>query len=83
MRMPVRSVKELVCFHGPQQASLGVVDANCRVHGMGNLYVAGSSTFPTGATQTRHLPSWPWRGCASRDTSRRDFLSEQHRRWRE
>jgi len=26
----------------------GVVDAECRVHGMNNLFVAGSSTFPTG-----------------------------------
>jgi choline dehydrogenase-like flavoprotein len=26
----------------------GVVDADCRVHGMKNLYVAGSSVFPTG-----------------------------------
>ncbi|WP_017300147.1 GMC oxidoreductase [Nodosilinea nodulosa] len=26
----------------------GVVDANCRVHGLSNLYVAGSSVFPTG-----------------------------------
>lgn len=25
-----------------------VVDADCRVHGMDNLYVAGSSVFPTG-----------------------------------
>jgi choline dehydrogenase-like flavoprotein len=25
----------------------GVVDANCRVHGMANLSVAGSSVFPT------------------------------------
>jgi len=25
----------------------GVVDANCRVHGINNLYVAGSSVFPT------------------------------------
>jgi choline dehydrogenase-like flavoprotein len=25
----------------------GVVDANCRVHGMRNLYVAGGSVFPT------------------------------------
>lgn len=25
----------------------GVVDANCRVHGVGNLYVAGSAVFPT------------------------------------
>jgi choline dehydrogenase-like flavoprotein len=26
----------------------GVVDAQCQVHGVGNLYVAGSSTFPAG-----------------------------------
>lgn len=26
---------------------LGVVDATCRVHGMSNLYIAGSSVFPT------------------------------------
>jgi choline dehydrogenase-like flavoprotein len=26
----------------------GVVDADCRVHGLGNLYIAGSSVFPTG-----------------------------------
>ncbi len=26
----------------------GVVDANCCVHGINNLFVAGSSTFPTG-----------------------------------
>jgi choline dehydrogenase-like flavoprotein len=26
----------------------GVVDADCRVHGIGNLFVAGSSVFPTG-----------------------------------
>jgi choline dehydrogenase-like flavoprotein len=25
----------------------GVVDATCRVHGVENLYVAGSSVFPT------------------------------------
>ena len=27
--------------------SQGVVDADCRVHGIANLYVAGSSVFPT------------------------------------
>jgi len=26
----------------------GVVDAECRVHGINNLFIAGSSTFPTG-----------------------------------
>lgn len=26
----------------------GVVDADCRIHGLANLYVAGSSVFPTG-----------------------------------
>ena len=26
----------------------GVVDADCRVHGVDNLYIAGSSVFPTG-----------------------------------
>lgn len=25
----------------------GVIDANCRVHGIANLYIAGSSVFPT------------------------------------
>lgn len=28
----------------------GVVDADCRVHGIDNLYVAGSSVFPTGGS---------------------------------
>lgn len=28
-------------------AAEGVVDADCRVHGMANLYIAGSSVFPT------------------------------------
>ncbi len=35
-----------------QNASRGVVDADCRVHGLKNLYVAGSSVFPTGG----HVP---------------------------
>ena len=26
----------------------GVVDADCRVHGLTNLYIGGSSVFPTG-----------------------------------
>jgi choline dehydrogenase-like flavoprotein len=26
----------------------GVVDKNCRVHGVDNLFIAGSSVFPTG-----------------------------------
>jgi len=28
----------------------GVVDANCKIHGLPNLYIAGSSVFPTGGT---------------------------------
>ena len=28
-------------------AATGVVDANCRVFGVNNLYVAGSAVFPT------------------------------------
>jgi choline dehydrogenase-like flavoprotein len=28
----------------------GVVDADCRVHDVANLFVAGSSVFPTGGT---------------------------------
>jgi choline dehydrogenase-like flavoprotein len=37
----------------------GVVDRHCRVHGMSNLFVAGSSVFPTpgGATPTLMLVS--------------------------
>ena len=27
--------------------AVGVVDQNCRVHGVSNLFVAGSSVFPT------------------------------------
>lgn len=28
---------------------LGVVDANARVHGVDNLFIAGASVFPTGS----------------------------------
>ena len=28
----------------------GVVDADCRIHGVSNLFIAGSSVFPTGGT---------------------------------
>jgi choline dehydrogenase-like flavoprotein len=28
----------------------GVIDADCRIHGLSNLYVAGSSVFPTGGS---------------------------------
>jgi choline dehydrogenase-like flavoprotein len=33
----------------------GVVDSNCRVHGLSNLYMAGSSVFPTGGHTTPTL----------------------------
>jgi choline dehydrogenase-like flavoprotein len=33
----------------------GVVDADCRVHGMDNLYVAGSSVFADGGSGTPTL----------------------------
>ena len=32
--------------------STGVVDADCKVHGMDNLFVAGSSVFATGGQCT-------------------------------
>jgi choline dehydrogenase-like flavoprotein len=42
-------------FHHPMggtrmhvEPQLGVVDADCRVHGLENVYVAGSSVFPSG-----------------------------------
>ncbi len=33
----------------------GVVDRNCQIHGMSNLYIAGSSVFPTGGSGTPTL----------------------------
>ena len=33
-----------------RDSRMGVVDENCRVHGVANLYVAGCSVFPTGGT---------------------------------
>ena len=33
----------------------GVVDADCRVHGIGNLFIAGCSVFPTGGAAN---PTW-------------------------
>jgi choline dehydrogenase-like flavoprotein len=34
---------------------LGVVDANCQVHGVANLYIAGSSVFTTGGASNPTL----------------------------
>src|SRR5690606_25108268 len=33
----------------------GVVDSNCQVHGINNLFIAGSSCFPTGGAATPTL----------------------------
>jgi choline dehydrogenase-like flavoprotein len=35
--------------------SEGVVDSDCRVHGVSNLFVAGSSVFPTGGNSAPTL----------------------------
>ena len=37
------------------EPTLGVVDENCRVHSVANLYVAGSSIFPTGGSHNPTL----------------------------
>ncbi len=38
-----------------ETASAGVVDPRCRVHGLANLWVAGSSVFPTGGASNPTL----------------------------
>jgi choline dehydrogenase-like flavoprotein len=38
-----------------RDARRGVVDANCRVHGCANLFVAGSSVFPSGGASNPTL----------------------------
>lgn len=54
-KLPTESVKTLTGTHhmmGTTRMSddprHGVVDRDCRVHGVENLYIAGSATFPTG-----------------------------------
>ncbi len=43
----------------------GVVDADCKMHGVANLYIAGSSVFPTGgnANPTLTLVALAFRLC--------------------
>ena len=43
----------------------GVVDADCKMHGVENLYVAGSSVFPTGgnANPTLTIVALAYRLC--------------------
>jgi choline dehydrogenase-like flavoprotein len=38
-----------------QEPTMGVVDENCRVHTLANLYVAGSSVFPNGSANNSTL----------------------------
>ncbi|MGV1989225.1 GMC oxidoreductase [Agrobacterium sp. 22-221-1] len=38
-------------------ADQGVIDSNCKVHGISNLYVAGSCVFPTGGHANPTLPA--------------------------
>ncbi|MGZ8982609.1 MAG: GMC oxidoreductase [Methylotenera sp.] len=54
-KLPIESVKTLTGTHhmmGTTRMSddphYGVVDRDCRVHGVSNLFIAGSATFPTG-----------------------------------
>jgi choline dehydrogenase-like flavoprotein len=54
----------------------GVVDAECRVHGVSNLFIAGSSVFPTGgyANPTLSIVAMSIRIA---DCLKRDFLSSR------
>ena len=38
----------------------GVVDADCRVHAIRNLYVTGGSVFPTYGSPIRPSRWWRW-----------------------
>ena len=37
-------------------SSTGIVDKDCKVHGQSNLYILGSSIFPTGGYTNPTLP---------------------------
>jgi len=45
---PLANYHQLGGTRMSDDSTSGVVDADCRVHGYGNLYIAGSSVFPTG-----------------------------------
>ena len=38
-----------------EDPSQGVVDSDCKIHGLANLYVAGSAAFTTGGTSNPTL----------------------------
>ena len=45
----------------------GVVNRDCQVHGIDNLYIAGSSVFPTGLRMRSQPPHSGWARCGSWD----------------
>ena len=45
---PVAGLHHMGTTRMATDPTMGVVDANCRVHGLSNLYIGGSSVFPTG-----------------------------------
>jgi choline dehydrogenase-like flavoprotein len=55
MEQPVDDAKISTAWHHMGTTRMdddrrqGVVDRNCRVHGLANFFVAGSSVFPTGS----------------------------------